>query len=38
VFDYVEGAAERELSKDRAVDAFAQVVFSPHVVRDVSSV
>lgn len=38
VFDYVEGAAERELSKDRAVEAFEHVVFSPHVLRDVSSV
>ena len=38
VFDYVEGAAELELSKDRAVDAFSRVVFSPHVLRDVLTV
>jgi L-lactate dehydrogenase (cytochrome) len=38
VFDYVEGAAELELSKDRAVDAFGRVVFSPHVLRDVLTV
>ncbi|MBA3735623.1 MAG: alpha-hydroxy-acid oxidizing protein [Actinobacteria bacterium] len=38
VFDYVEGAAELELSKDRAVAAFDRVVFSPHVLRDVSRV
>jgi L-lactate dehydrogenase (cytochrome) len=38
VFDYVEGAAERELSKRRAVAAFDQVVFHPHVLRDVSTV
>jgi len=38
VFDYVEGAAELELSKDRAVGAFDRVVFSPHVLRDVVTV
>jgi L-lactate dehydrogenase (cytochrome) len=38
VFDYVEGAAELELSKDRAVAAFGRVVFSPHVLRDVATV
>src|ERR1700751_4575567 len=38
VFDYVEGAAELELSKDRAVGAFDRVVFSPHVLRDVATV
>jgi L-lactate dehydrogenase (cytochrome) len=38
VFDYVEGAAELELSKERAVAAFNRVVFSPHVLRDVSRV
>jgi L-lactate dehydrogenase (cytochrome) len=37
VFDYVEGAAEAKLSRDRATDAFARVVFHPHVLRDVSS-
>ena len=36
VYDYVEGAAERELSKERAVAAFERVVFHPHVLRDVS--
>lgn len=38
VFDYVEGAAELELSRDRAVDAFRRVLFHPHVLRDVSAV
>ena len=38
VFDYVEGAAEGELSRDRAVAAFTQAVFHPHVLRDVSTV
>ena len=38
VFDYVDGAAELELSCARAVDAFTRVVFSPHVLRDVSAV
>ena len=38
VFDYVEGAAQSELSRDRAVAAFQRVVFSPHVLRDVSTV
>jgi L-lactate dehydrogenase (cytochrome) len=38
VFDYVDGAAELELSRDRAVDAFRRVVLHPHVLRDVSTV
>ena len=38
VFDYVEGAAELELSRDRAVAAFRRAVFHPHVLRDVSVV
>jgi L-lactate dehydrogenase (cytochrome) len=38
VFDYVEGAAEDELSRDAAVDAFRRIVFHPHVLRDVSDV
>lgn len=38
VFDYVEGAAEDELSRDRAVEAFQRVVFHPHVLRNVGSV
>jgi L-lactate dehydrogenase (cytochrome) len=36
VYDYVEGAAERELSKERAIAAFERLVFHPHVLRDVS--
>src|SRR5579859_947941 len=38
VFDYVEGAAEREVAMRRAVDAFERVVFHPHVLRDVATV
>ncbi len=38
VFDYVEGAAERETSVARADEAFARVEFRPHVLRDVSAV
>jgi L-lactate dehydrogenase (cytochrome) len=38
VFDYVEGAAELELSRDRAVEAFRRAVLHPHVLRDVSTV
>jgi len=38
VFDYVDGAAEQELSKERAVAAFRRVVFHPHVFRDVAAV
>ena len=38
VFDYVEGAAERELAARRAVEAFERVVFHPHVLRDVAAV
>ena len=38
VFDYVEGAAELELSRDRAVAAFRRAVFHPRVLRDVSAV
>jgi L-lactate dehydrogenase (cytochrome) len=38
VFDYVEGAAERELSVARSVQAFGRVVFHPHVLRNVGSV
>lgn len=38
VFDYVEGAAEDELSRDRATDAFRRAVLHPHVLRDVSSI
>ncbi len=38
VYDYVAGAAERELSMARSTEAFDRVVFHPHVLRDVSSV
>lgn len=38
VFDYVEGAAELEISRDRAVQAFRRAVFHPRVLRDVSTV
>jgi L-lactate dehydrogenase (cytochrome) len=38
VFDYVDGAAELELSMDRAVEAFNRVVFHPRVLRDVATV
>jgi L-lactate dehydrogenase (cytochrome) len=38
VFDYVEGAAELELSRDRAVEAFRNATLHPHVLRDVSTV
>lgn len=38
VFDYVEGSADDELTLRRAREAFARLEFSPHVLRDVSSV
>ncbi|MGH7721725.1 MAG: alpha-hydroxy acid oxidase [Candidatus Dormibacteria bacterium] len=38
VYDYVDGAAETEASSRRNVEAFRQLVFHPHVLRDVSSV
>lgn len=38
VFDYTDGAADGELSLQRARDAFARVEFSPSVLRDVSNV
>jgi L-lactate dehydrogenase (cytochrome) len=38
VFDYVDGAAESELSHRRSVEAFERVRFHPHVLRDVSAV
>jgi L-lactate dehydrogenase (cytochrome) len=38
VFDYTDGAADGELSLQRARDAFARVEFSPTVLRDVSTV
>lgn len=38
VFDYVDGAAEAEISLARAREAFRRVVFHPRVLRDVASV
>ena len=38
VYDYVEGAAEAELSRDRATHAFHRLVFHPRVLCDVASV
>lgn len=38
VFDYVDGAAEQEISLRRARQAFADVEFRPRVLRDVSAV
>ncbi len=38
VFDYADGAADGELSLNRAKDAFARVEFHPTVLRDVSVV
>jgi L-lactate dehydrogenase (cytochrome) len=38
VYDYVEGAAERELSAARSTAAFDRVVFHPRVMRDVAEV
>jgi L-lactate dehydrogenase (cytochrome) len=37
VFDYTDGAAERETSLRRARDSFARVEFHPQVLRDVST-
>lgn len=38
VFDYVDGAAEDEISLRRAREAFARVEFRPRVLHDVSAV
>jgi L-lactate dehydrogenase (cytochrome) len=38
VFDYADGAAEREISLRRARDSFARVEFHPRVLHDVSTV
>lgn len=38
VFDYVDGAAENEVSLRRATDAYRDVVFHPRVLRDVCAV
>ena len=37
-FDYTDGAAEGELSLDRARQAFQDIEFHPQVLRDVSSI
>lgn len=37
-FDYVDGAAEREISAKRAREAFDNLVFHPQVLRDVEHV
>ena len=37
-FDYADGAAEGETSLARARQAFQDIVFHPHVLRDVSDV
>lgn len=38
VFDYVDGAADGEISIERSRDLFRRLEFVPHVLRDVSSV
>jgi L-lactate dehydrogenase (cytochrome) len=38
VFDYTDGAADREVSLARARQAFADLEFHPSILRDVSSV
>ncbi|MGI8577052.1 MAG: alpha-hydroxy acid oxidase [Nocardioidaceae bacterium] len=38
VFDYVDGAAEQEVSLSRARAAYRRVEFHPHVLQDVSEV
>ncbi|MCE0766423.1 alpha-hydroxy-acid oxidizing protein [Pseudonocardia kujensis] len=38
VFDYTDGAADGELSLNRARDAWSRVEFTPTVLRDVSAV
>lgn len=38
VFDYVDGAAEAEVSLDRARQAYRNVEFHPRVLRDVNAV
>ena len=37
-FDYTDGAAEAEISLNRARRAFDEIEFQPHVLRDVSNV
>jgi L-lactate dehydrogenase (cytochrome) len=38
VFDYVAGAAEGEVSLERARDAYRRVEFQPHALHDVSTI
>ena len=38
VFDYVDGAAEQEISLRRAREAYARIEFVPRILRDVGSV
>ena len=38
VFDYVDGAAEEEISLRRSREAYSRVEFEPRVLRDVSSI
>ena len=37
-FDYTDGAAEREISMRRSVEAFEDIEFHPAILNDVSSV
>jgi L-lactate dehydrogenase (cytochrome) len=37
-FDYTDGAAEREISMRRSVEAFEDIEFHPSILNDVSSV
>ena len=37
-FDYTDGAAEQEISLNRARKSFEDIEFSPHILRDVSNV
>lgn len=37
-FDYTDGAAEDEVSLDRARQAFADIAFHPAILRDVTTV
>ena len=36
VFDYIDGAAEDEITRDRNQNGFDRIEFRPHVLRDVS--
>lgn len=37
-FDYTDGAADQEISLNRARKSFEDIEFSPHILRDVSNV